>query len=104
MNEYKFTFYVGLNDKDSKVQEIELVEAYKLCMQTIQKYSEGGTIFEAKGFYTHLNKEIVIEETFRIEVMFIGDKEAHAIVDELKIKLNQEAIAVTKEPIISELW
>lgn len=102
--EYKYTLYVGLNDKDSKVQEIELVEAYKICTKTVQRYASGCTIFDAKGFYTHENGEAVTENTFRIEVMFIGDKEAHAIVNELKISLNQEAIAVTKEPIISELW
>lgn len=102
--EKEFTFYVGLNDKDSKKQEIDTIEAYKLCMKTINKYAEGGTIFHAKGFYTHLNGEVVIEETLRIEVMFITDEIAHAIVDEIKVKLNQETVGVSSRIVESQLW
>lgn len=100
----EFTFYVGLNDKDSKVQEISTIEAYKLCMATIKKFADGGTIFEADGFYTHDDGSVVIEKTLRIEVMFIDDAVAHNIVDELKIKLNQESIAVSSRIVSSELW
>lgn len=102
--EYEFTFYVGLNDKDSKVQEISTIEAYKLCMKTIQKFADGGTIFEADGFYTHDNGEVVIEKTLRIEVLFITESVARQIVSELKTKLNQESIAVTQKAITSQLW
>ena len=101
--EYEFTFYVGLNDKDSKVQ-ISTIEAYKLCMKTIQKFADGGTIFEADGFYTHENGDVVIEKTLKIEVLFITESVARQIVSELKTKLNQESIAVTQKTITSQLW
>lgn len=102
--EYEFTFYVGLNDKETKRQEFDTTTAYKLCMQTIQKFADGGTIFEAEGFYTHEDGSFTIEKTLRIEVLFITEATAHAIVDELKTKLNQEAIAVTQKAITSQLW
>lgn len=102
--EYEFTFYVGLNDKDSKVQEINTIETYKLCMKTIQKFADGGTIFEADGFYTHDDGTVIIEKTLRIEVLFITESVARQIVSELKTKLNQESIAVTQKAIQSQLW
>lgn len=102
--ENKFTFYVGLNDKDSKIQEISIIEAYKMVEKTINKYTDGCTIFEAKGIYKHQDGSVVYENTLRIEVLFINDEEAHAIVNEIKLKLNQESIAVSKELVISELW
>ena len=101
---YKFTFYVGLNDKDTKVQEISTIEAYKMCMKTIGRYAEGGTIFEADGFYTHEDKTVVIEKSLKIEVLFIDMETAHKIVEELKLILNQESVVVGYEPINSELW
>lgn len=36
----KFTLFVGLNDKDSKIQEISTIDAYKKMMN----YFNGATI------------------------------------------------------------
>lgn len=40
----KFTLYVGLNDKDSKKQEISTLEAYKIINKLLLNYTSGATI------------------------------------------------------------
>ena len=49
----KFTLYLGLNDKDTKRQEISTLEAYKVVSNLLAKDFGGGTIFEAQGIYKH---------------------------------------------------
>lgn len=100
----KFTLYLGLNDKDSKQQEIATVEAYKIVSNLISSDFNGGTIFEAKGIYKHENGQIVTETTLRIELLFTEAVKVKALCDTLKKLFNQESIAVQEEVINSELW
>ena len=62
----KFTLYMGLIDKDAKVQVISTIEAYKVVSNIIAKDFGGGTIFEAQGIYKHDDGKIVFEKTLRI--------------------------------------
>ena len=100
----KFTLYVGLNDKDSKVQEISTIEAYKIVSKLISKDFDGGTIFEARGIYRHESGAVVEETTLRIELLFAEPAKVRALVAILKRVFNQESIAVQQEVINSELW
>lgn len=100
----KFTLYLGLNDKDSKQQEIATVEAYKIVSNLISSDFDGGTIFEAKGIYKHEDGQIVTETTLRIELLFTEAVKVKALCDTLKKLFNQESIAVQEEVINSELW
>lgn len=99
----KFTLYVGLNDKDTKVQKIDTIEAYKVIENLLVNKVDGGTIFEASGVYKHEDGKVVIEKTLRVEIMFATDEQIKEIVEYLKIVLNQESIAVQKEEVTSEL-
>lgn len=47
----KYTLYIGLNDKDSKVQEINTIDAYKIVGRLVGDC----TIKEARGLYLHDN-------------------------------------------------
>lgn len=100
----KFTLYLGLNDKDTKMQKIATIEAYKIVSNIIAKRFSGGTIFEADGIYRHEDGTVVIEKTLRIELLFAEDSAVKNFVDELKMIFNQESVAVQKEFINSELW
>lgn len=100
----KFTLYLGLNDKDSKQQEIATVEAYKIVSNLISSDFDGGTIFEAKGIYKHEDGQIVTETTLRIELLFTEAVKVKALCETLKKLFNQESIAVQEEVINSELW
>lgn len=99
----KFTLYLGLNDKDSKQQEIATVEAYKIVSNLISADFDGGTIFEAKGIYKHEDGIIVTETTLRIELLFAEREQIKTLCATLKKLFNQESIAVQEEVINSEL-
>ena len=94
MKNTTYTFYIGLNDKNTKKQEIWLIEAFKLATRITIDYFWGGTISEADWIYTHENWEIVIEKTLRIEVLTTENVEKY--VEDLKKTFNQESILVKK--------
>lgn len=97
----KFTLYMGLNDKDSKIQKISTLEAFKIVSNLIAARFDGGTIFEADGIYKHDNGSVVIEKTLRIEILFASLEDIKILVHDLKEIFNQESIAVQHEQINS---
>ena len=99
----KLTLYLGLNDKITLSQKINTIEAYKIAMNIILKYTNGATIFEASGYYKHDDGQIVIEKTLRIELLFIDKEKIIKIIDTLKMVFNQESIILQEETILSEL-
>lgn len=99
----KYTLYVGLNDKDKKVQLISTIEAYKICNNILLQYTDGATVFEASGIYKHEDGTFTIEKTLRIELLFTDDDTVSKIVKDLKTAFNQESIAVQKQAINSYL-
>lgn len=99
----KFTLYLGLNDKDTKTQQISTLEAYKIVSNILAKDFGGGTIFEARGVFTHANNDVVFETTLRIEILFAELPQIKSLVELLKKIFNQESIAVQQEVVDSEL-
>lgn len=100
----KFTLYLGLNDKDTKVQMISTLEAYKIVSNILARDFGGGTIYEAQGIYKHDDGTIVFEKTLRIEILFAGREQVRILVEQLKKMFNQESVAVQEETIDSDLW
>lgn len=98
----KVTLYVGLNDKDSKVQEIDTLEASKIATKVITTYADGGTIFNASGIYKHEDGTIVIENTLKIELIEPSMEAVQSIVTTLKTVFNQESIIKQTDVINSE--
>lgn len=87
----KYTLYIGLNDKDSKVQEIST-------------FVGDCTIQEARGLYTHQDGTQVLETTLVVQVIdFSGALEIAPVVETIKTALNQESIAVIREQVDSRL-
>lgn len=99
----KFTLYLGLNDRETKMQKIQTVEAFKIVSNLIASRFNGGTIFEADGVYRHDNGAYVIEKTLRIELLFVERPEVVEFVKVLKEVFNQETIAVQEETTNSVL-
>ena len=99
----KFTLYLGLNDKDSKVQEVSTIEAYKMAQNILKAHNADNTIFEAQGMYTHEDGTLVIETTLRIELLFIDIETVKRIVSTLKAVFNQESVAVQMQTVESVL-
>lgn len=89
--------FLGLNDKDSKVQEINTLDAYKITMRAVIRAGyEGATITEATGFYTHENGATVIEKSLRIDILGATEPKTAALVHDLKALFNQESILVQR--------
>ena len=103
----KYILSVGLNDKDTKVQKVATLEAYKVIENAALKVGiEGFTIYEAKGFYTHENGKRVIEKTLRIEIYDFADNQfdnIRELVGVVKAVLNQESVAVEVLEVNSSL-
>ena len=99
----KFTLYLGLNDKDTKQQKIDTIEAYKIVENIITEKFDGGTISHATGVYKHDDGTIVREETLRIELLFTTHEAVVKLCNMLKIIFNQESIALQQDVINSEL-
>lgn len=100
----KFTLYMGLNDQDTKAQEIATVEAFKITNKILLQHVEGATVFEADGIYKHEDGTFTTEKTLRIELLFVEVETVKTIVSVLKTVFNQESIAVQMQEITSELW
>lgn len=86
----KYTFSLGLNDKDSKLQEINTIDAYKTVMNLVWSYFGGWTITEWQGFYTHEDWTTVFEKSLIITTY--SDKEYYSFIQDLKRIFNQESI------------
>lgn len=104
----KITLYMGLNDKDSKVQKFTKIESYKLLESILKVKGIDATISEATGLYTHDDGTLVIEESLRIEILFFENKKENNervmdLVNTLKKAFNQESVAMQKENINSQL-
>ena len=100
----KFTLFIGLNDKDSKQQEINTIDCYKILMNLFSKNSVDCTISESQGFYTHLDGTFTIEKSLRVEILFSSKEKIYSLCDAIKILLNQESIAVQRDLVESELY
>ena len=100
----KYILYVGLNDKDTKIQKIDTLSAYNLTNNILLNYVEGATVTQSKGIYKHNNGNVVIENTLIIELLFTDKTTVETIAKELKIALNQENIAIQKATIESYLF
>ena len=100
----KTTLYVGLNDKDTRVQRISTIEAYKVVENLLKAHDfDGATIFESVGLYKHACGEYTTEKSLRIELLFCTKEQVMPLCTALKQALNQESIAVQCEQIESEL-
>lgn len=93
MKEKKYILNVGLNDKDTKLQKIDSIEAYKIVENTLLNNGLSGyTIYQGKGLYKHGDGTITQENTLIIEVIFTTDDIVNKIIKILKQVLNQESI------------
>lgn len=95
----KVIFYIGLNDKETKVQEISTENARKIIENIFYKNTEGCTIFNGSGIYKHENGYKVKENTLIVECFEMRENEIYFICEYLKKALNQESIAVNIQEI-----
>lgn len=97
----KYQLYLGLNDKDTKLQKIDTVEAYKM-VENILLNNEitGYTIYQARGVFKHENGAITQENTLIIEMIFVEEELVDDLIQILKTVFNQESIMKTKQDMM----
>lgn len=92
----KTIFTIGLNDKNTETQIIKTENAKMIIAETL--LNEFGifafTMIECSGVYKmESTGNIVFENSIRVEIASDEElTEAEAIIESLKIKLNQESI------------
>lgn len=100
----KYSLYLGLNDKDTKTQKIDTLEAYKILCNLLKSYNvEGFTVYNAQGFYVHDDGSFTVENTLKVELMFIKELTVDNIIKQLKIIFNQESVIKQVEEVTSEM-
>lgn len=98
----KYTLSVGLNDKDTKAQEISETESYTRIIESLnESLIDGYTIYNASGFYTHENGKQVNEKTIIIDIVNAKKEKILKACNSIKKKLNQESIMIQEYNIES---
>lgn len=94
----KYQLYLGLNDKDTKLQRIDTIEAYKMVENILLNNDiTGYTIYQARGVFKHENGAITQENTLIIEMIFVEEELVDELIQILKTVFNQESIMKTKQ-------
>lgn len=107
--EFKLTFYIGLNDREKYVQIIDSEKAEKIVTEIFLKYTSGFTILKSKGVWND-GKETTFENGFVVMVYFDSDDRmyleqyAKFISEEITEKLNQTSVLVEFAPINSKYY
>lgn len=89
--------FLGLNDKNTRVQEIATLDAYKIAMRAVIAAGyDGASITEATGFYTHADGSTVIEKSLRIDILGAREDATAALIRDLKKIFNQESVLLQR--------
>ena len=90
----KYMLSIGLNDKDSKRQEVGTLDAYKIVMNIFAATTGGATVHEGMGCYTHDNGDVVIEKSLIAYIYTEDHDKVLEAAEAIKTALNQEAVAL----------
>ena len=100
---YKYEFYIGCNDKDSKQDNSDaIIERVKLFF--LEKFGFY-TMSILEGAYTHNDNIVVAEKTCKVELLLNGYlTDIELICATLKELCNQESILVTITKVFGGLY
>lgn len=108
MDKYnKYTFYIGLNDKNTKKQVVNTMYAQQFIITQFFNAGIDCTLTTGLGCYTHDNGSKTIENSIIVECIdFNNDIEDkyNVVLSDIKFELNQESIAIQKISIESCLF
>lgn len=98
MEMIKYNIYVGLNDKDSKKQEISTRRAKEEAIKILNDNNITGlTMYEVMGVFKHEDGSVVFEKSLKVELLEVEEVDVLRSIEELKRTLNQESILLEKE-------
>ena len=92
-----YTLYIGLNDKDTNVQEISTEDACAAVDAICVKYVEGFNAVVSWGAWTDENGSIVNEQALTYTFHNTDREKVTAIMDEVLNVLNQSSILMVSD-------
>lgn len=95
-NTVSYKIYVGLNDAESKKQEISTEDAMTLVSLYLANHFEGATVYSGIGVYKHEDGTIVRENSLIIELVYVSEFMVESLVSHCKTILNQESIMIMR--------
>ena len=95
-NTSMYKVFVGLNDSESKKQEIKTEDAMSLVSLYLASHFDGATVYNGIGVYRHEDGTIVRENSLIIELVYVSDFMVESLVNHCKTILNQESIMIMK--------
>ena len=94
----KYNIYIGLNDKDSKKQEVSTRRAKEEVIKILNNNNITGlTMYEVTGVFKHENGTMTFEKSLKVELLEVKKEEVLKSIEELKKALNQESILLEEE-------
>ena len=94
----KYNIYIGLNDKDSKKQEVSTRRAKEETIKILNANNITGlTMYEVAGVFKHEDGAMTFEKSLKVELLEVKEEEVIKSIEELKGALNQESILLEKE-------
>ena len=94
----KYNIYIGLNDKDSKKQEVSTRKAKEEVIKILNNNNITGlTMYEVTGVFKHDTGEVVFEKSLKVELLEVKKEDVLRSIEELKTALNQESIMLEEE-------
>lgn len=94
----KYNIYIGLNDKDSKKQEVSTRRAKQEAIKILNNNNITGlTIYEVMGVFKHEDGTITFEKSLKVELLEVEEEDVLRSINELKKALNQECIMLEEE-------
>lgn len=94
----KYNIYIGLNDKDSKKQEVSTRRAREEVIKILNANNITGlTMYEVMGVFKHENGFITYEKSLKVELLEVKKEDVLKSIEELKKALNQESILFEEE-------
>lgn len=104
----KLTFFVGLNDQETKQQRIPTLAAAHVVENIFTAHNvDGATITNGRGVYRHDDGTVTTEETIIVTVFEFDTLHPVPVVDicdDIKGALNQESVAVERTEVDSRLY
>ena len=89
---YRVNIYLGLNDKDTKVQRIPTNDALRLVNEKLAADFEGATTYLVNGVYTHNNGVVVVENSIRVLLYLENPDNCRPFIEWAKSLFNQESV------------
>ena len=101
----KYTLYIGLSDGDTQEQKFTAEEAKQIMYDISRKFTDGYTIYDARGYWYEEDKDRTFSENTLVCVLFdIEPENVKNIMDEAIKAFNQNSILLEVDTVRREFY